>query len=535
MMKAYALGANRLWVLNVGDLKPLEFNIGLFLEMAFDATRFSDSRSVKKYLAHWTAGIFGKSSSQKISNILWKYYQLAFERKPEFMGWSQTEPTTKTSVTKYNHFYFGDEAQKRIDSYQSLENEVRALRSEMDAKRRDAFYELVYYPVMGASWMNKKFLFRDKAVLYAKQNRLSAYDYASLSNAAYDSIVKETSYFNKVLANGKWNNIMSMKPRDLPVYLAPDLPAITINGADIWDIAPESMVSKDSSLLSDQGILKLPGFDDILKQEYFIDIFLTDKKAVSWTGEVSNSWIHLSENAGILNPGGGNNQMRIRVNINWNKVTKPDVDGQIIFKANGKQLTVQVHGRRLSSPGLLNYRGFVENNGIISMHATNYSRQISKGPQRWHVLSGLGYTGNCLEVILPDKKENRQAVDSLFINKNAVVEYDFYTFHATPAQVIVYSLPTFPVNKNYSMRYGISIDNGPVKIVDFRTFGRSEEWKQNVLSNRAERKMAIPFLDAGKHTLKLFAVDPGVILDEIRIDLGGLKKGYSVIPETRIK
>ena len=48
--------------------------------------------------------------------------QLAFERRPEFMGWSQTEPTTKTNYTEYNHFYYGDEAQKRIDKYEALEN-----------------------------------------------------------------------------------------------------------------------------------------------------------------------------------------------------------------------------------------------------------------------------------------------------------------------------------------------------------------------------------------------------------------------------
>jgi hypothetical protein len=70
-----------------------------------------------------------------------------------------------------------------------------------------------------------------------------------------------------------------------------------------------------------------------------------------------------------------------------------------------------------------------------------------------------------------------------------------------------------------------------VKLVDFRTFGRTEEWKQNVLGNRAERKLQLPFLGKGAHTLKIFAVDPGVILDEIRIDLGGLKKAYGLIPE----
>jgi hypothetical protein len=69
-------------------------------------------------------------------------------------------------------------------------------------------------------------------------------------------------------------------------------------------------------------------------------------------------------------------------------------------------------------------------------------------------------------------------------------------------------------------------------VVDFKTVGRSEEWKRNVLSNRAERTIKLPFLDKGAHTLRIYCIDPGVMLDEIHIDLGGLKKAYSSLPET---
>ena len=117
---------------------------------------------------------------------------------------------------------------------------------------------------------------------------------------------------------------------------------------------------------------------------------------------------------------------------------------------------------------------------------------------------------------------------------NAVVEYDFHTLTSAVLYVTVFALPTHPINNNSSLRYAVSIDNGPLKIVDIKTFGRSEEWKQNVLRNRAERKIAMPFLEAGKHTLKIYTVDPGVILDEIRIDTGRLLKAYSTVPKTSI-
>ena len=83
------------------------------------------------------------------------------------------------------------------------------------------------------------------------------------------------------------------------------------------------------------------------------------------------------------------------------------------------------------------------------------------------------------------------------------------------------------------MRYAVSVDGGPLQVVDFRTFGRSEEWKQNVLKNRAEKKVPLSTLAKGAHTLRIYSVDPGVVLQKVLVDLGGLKKAYSTVPETK--
>ena len=136
MMKAYETKSDRLWVLNVGDLKPAEYNIQLFLDMAYKAAPFKESSYTKEHLSHWVSGIFGDVNTSQITNVLWQYYQLAFERKPEFMGWSQTEPTTKTNYTTYNHFYYGDEAQRRIDRYEELAAAVKRLAAKNKSQRR---------------------------------------------------------------------------------------------------------------------------------------------------------------------------------------------------------------------------------------------------------------------------------------------------------------------------------------------------------------------------------------------------------------
>lgn len=82
--------------------------------------------------------------------------------------------------------------------------------------------------------------------------------------------------------------------------------------------------------------------------------------------------------------------------------------------------------------------------------------------------------------------------------------------------------------------YAIQIDDGPLQITDTKTVGRSEAWKQNVLANRTVRQWPLGQLSAGVHTLHVYAIDPGVILDEIRINWGGLPSAYSLLPQTKV-
>jgi hypothetical protein len=534
MSKAYETGADRLWVLNVGDIKPLEYNIQFFMDMAYDVKPFKDSKYVRNHLKNWAGYLFGRDYGNKIEKILLEYYQLAFERRPEFMGWSQTEPTTKTNYTEYNHFYFGDEAQQRIARYSRLEAEVKKMRPQIPSNVADAFYQLVYYPVVGASLINKKFLYRDKNYFYSKQNRLSAYDYAQLSTEAYQDIIRETEYYNNTLAGGKWKNVISMNPRNLPVYQEPVIPSINIDSSSGWDIAPEGFVTKDSSLLSPNGSKTLPVFDVFNKQKYFIDIFLSKNCSLEWSASVSNDWIRLSMNKGILNTLPGGKEMRLWVDIDWSRIVgNQKKDGYITFKAEGRQLLVSIQAVKRTVPGLSGYHGYIENNGFVSFQASHFSKQTIKGLTTWNVVEGLGYNGMVLQVLPLSIKSDVPTDVNLIKNKSSFVEYDFYSFSSTNPAITVFTLPTHSLNNNYNLRYAVSIDDGAIKTVDFETAGRSEEWKQNVLRNRAERKIEMPYLNPGKHKLRIYCIDPGVILDEIRIDLGGLKKAYGAIPETR--
>jgi hypothetical protein len=193
-----------------------------------------------------------------------------------------------------------------------------------------------------------------------------------------------------------------------------------------------------------------------------------------------------------------------------------------------------VQARRYNRPNVSGITA-IEKNGYICMKAGSYAA-IGDTTKlfNWSRHYDLGYSGTVLSASLPRVGDKAMKPDLEQIKKAAhFVEYHFYTFTPAKPTMTVFSVPAHPVNNNFSNRYAVSVDDGPLTLVDFKTEGRSEEWKRNVLSNRAVRNVQLQYLDKGLHKLKVYCIDPGVMLEEIRIDLGGLKQAYSALPETR--
>ena len=464
LTKAWQTNARKIWIVNVGDIKPAEYDIQLFLDMAYNMNEFVSAGQVKKHFSGWNEKLF-ESLSDKITPALWEYYNLAFERRPEFMGWSQTEPNTPTKRTAYNHFFYGDEAQTRIDDYSKIETEVKHIGPNIQANWSDAFFQLVYYPIVCASYMNKKFLYADKAFYYGKlQNRLSATDYTVASNQAYDSIVEETKRYN-YRNNGKWMYMMSNAPRKLSVYQKPEIPVIPMKTGGIWNCIPEGYVTEDSCLLKvTRGQLELPAFTRSGRQQQFIDIFLTSEATIGWEALTSDSWIKVSKPKGELTPAFGKKEERILISIDWYKASKQSkLKGEIIIKAAGVTKTIGITAIR--SEAMKNCR-FVESNSEISIFAENYSRIKPAGSLHWEKIDGLGHSGSSLVV----KPYNESAVSVPDSGKCSVLEYDFYTFTNAACPVTISCIPTLPVNGDTKLRLAVAIDNSPLSVVDFTTF-----------------------------------------------------------------
>jgi len=211
MTKAYENGAKKMWIVNVGDIKPAEYDTELFLDLAWNINSIK-SDGLKQYLKDWISREFTPEIATDLSVVFEEYYRLASLRKPEYMGWSQTEPTTQIKLSDFTK----EESLNRIKDYDNLIKKVDSLSAFVPAERKAAWFQLVEYPVKGAAYMNHKFLYWNLEATTSDENQKSKYEL--MASEAYQKIKELTDFYNTKLSDGKWNYMMSMHPRNLPVF-----------------------------------------------------------------------------------------------------------------------------------------------------------------------------------------------------------------------------------------------------------------------------------------------------------------------------
>ena len=168
---------------------------------------------------------------------------------------------------------------------------------------------------------------------------------------------------------------------------------------------------------------------------------------------------------------------------------------------------------------------FIEQNGIVSIHAVNYSAKKETSNFKWDKIDGLGYAGSVVK-----SNFNRQigsAQDSI------ILSYNFINTTSAKAKVQVFTIPTHPLNNLYSLKYAVRIDGGTWQIKNFVVQGRSTEWKENVLRNNAVKTFLFDDLKPGKHQLEIMALDPEIMFDRVLISLKDHLKAYGLIGETK--
>lgn len=208
MGRAYDLGARQLWVANVGDIKPAETNIDLFLTMAWDIDAFRRAGGAPGFLQAWAAREFGADLAPEIADILALHHQLNFERKPEHLQWWLPGEKFRRSDLDI------EAAQARLAAFESLSDRVERLLPRLSPASRDAFFQLVEYPVRAAGLANRRFFHGEAYDRLFNSDPVEARRRGKLARAADEQLKALTRRYNEEIADGKWRGMMAEEPAD---------------------------------------------------------------------------------------------------------------------------------------------------------------------------------------------------------------------------------------------------------------------------------------------------------------------------------
>lgn len=517
LSKAYNTGADRYWLLNVGDIKPGELGMRYFFELAWDFDKFNFDNSYD-FNAEYLASIFGEEYKEDLTDIMDTYFLLGFQHKPEAMGWGyewnnyhDKERVIDTDFSFVNY----NEAEDRMREYDRISALGLKIMRSLPEQFRPAFYELVYYPVKGAALMNKKMLTAQQNRWYARQGRAATNKCAAMVKAYQDSLDYYTEKYNQML-DGKWNHMMSITPGWTGTYQ--NMPPVdTIEVPDVADM--QIFVLGQDCTYGTSTLNVLPCVNPYTKKELFFEIYNRGSKELEWTARAVQDWIKLSVASGktLL-------QDRIDVAIDWNSVpVGADVTGVIEIASAGKTEQVMVQVFNPAAPSVDEIKGwYVEDNGCVSINAGKFHRKFDSDEIKIRTIKGLGYENDCVQL-----GDGTKPVPNMwFTNKSPRAEYDFYTFNGGNATIYVYALPLFPIDSKHDTRYGIMVDDGMVQWLTTNSKEYSSEWRLNVFRNSAVSVMNVNIGKPGKHTFKLICGDPGMVIQKVVIDFGGMKRSY---------
>lgn len=528
LRKAYDMTADRVWLLNAGDIKSCEFAVGFFLNMAFDIDSFDFERAAN-YRTEWLCRLIGDEYKDEYSDIINSFYKLAFARRPEFMGWGYQWATDKHgkerntdtdfSITNYR------EVDNRLSEYKRIGKMTEDILNKLPEEKKACFYQIMYYPVKGCELLNRMILDGQKNRWYWNQGRAITNELAESSKVCHDSLDVITKGYNSLL-NGKWNHVMTMKQGFATAYF--ELPKLRT--VELENKASLGIMAEGEDLLkSAKSFHSLPCFSKFLPSSYYIDIFNKGNNVLKWNSEVSDKWIKLSENSGKIKT-----EERINVSIDWNLVPKGErIMGTInIASDNGDKETVIVSAFNPEYPLKKELDTlFVENNGYVSIDAAGFHRKTENKDIKMRLIPNLGIENTAVQFGNPIAPSQRTA------GRNTPrLEYDFYTFEQGSVDVYTYVLPTFVTSKdrgyagheatNIETKYGVCIDEGPVMNPSTSSFEYAQIWYESVLKNCRINKTTLHIDKPGKHTVKIICGDAGTVLQKIVLDFGGMKRSY---------
>ena len=194
---AYDHGIQRMWILNVGDLKPMEYPITLFMDMAWNPKEYTQ-QNVTDHTKNFFRTVCGDSIATEAADIYNTNCQYMARVTPEMLD-------ARTYNVQTGEW-------KRVrDDYLTLETRALRLFDEVPAEARDAYRQVLLFPVQAMANLYDMYYSQAMNQYTAKAGLPDANQWAEKVEKCFKRDAQLCQYYNKVMANGKWNGMMTQK------------------------------------------------------------------------------------------------------------------------------------------------------------------------------------------------------------------------------------------------------------------------------------------------------------------------------------
>lgn len=515
MTQAYESGVREMWIVNVGDLKAVEYPLCYFMELAYDYETWGSNAPNKTefFVKEWVDKQFGNRLTEEqkgmVANVLEGYTKWNAIRTPEAMREGIYHPV---------HFLESERIWKEI---KSVMNQAEILNNSLTEEALITYQSMIYYPAVASMNLILMYLEAGMNKELAKRGCLYANVYAErVKERIYDDsrYVKEFHQMN----NGKWNHCMSSAHTGFRGWDAYDWAYPTLE--TVVPI-PEGKVlvsfrGSEQYHLGAHWQYNAPLINNDFtrpdRKEVLLDLDSRGNVSYSFEVKFDSEWLLCSDNCGRveLNEGGrktlqfsvnrdfirGNVETQIEIMITFDNGNKTDV-----------KLQIQAEELKLSKQENVSYL-FVENQGYCCILAEHYNEKKDVNGKGFQLINYLGREGAALKAF--------PAMDSYPEGLNApYVGYSFLAERSGLYHVDIYILSRNPANKGGRMKFAISANDGEPKSVysvseQYYTEWIHKEWFDGVLEHARIVTVEIP-VQEGQNNIYLYAGEPGVIFEKL--------------------
>jgi hypothetical protein len=515
MNLAYHHDANRIWVVNVGDLKPMEVPIEFFLTMAWNPPAWPKER-LGEFLELWATREFGPAHAAAIADIVAQYAKFNRRRTPELL-----EPGTFSLV----HYR---EAERVLAAWKNLADRAEAIFAQLSPEARDAFFQLVLYPAKACYIVNDLYVTVARNRLYARQGRASANDLAARARALFQADADLTRAYHQ-LGGGRWNHMMSQTRIGYTSWQQPEtniMPRVVER--DVPETPALGVALEGSETAWTFGTAETAlAFDAFNRPTRYLDVFNQGRGSFAYEVRADPDWIRVDAPRGTVEQ-----ERRLLVSLDWARVPEGTPSGTLtIVGPDHQSVRVPVTAFHPAAPWRAGFTGFVEADGYVAIEAANFTARRDTAAARWEEIPDFGRTRSGMS-LFPVTAPSVTPPEG-----SPVLEYRMRLFTTNAVTVTAVLAPCLNYDPRRSVRVGVSFNDQPPQILTVVPQGYSagdgnRDWEQAVSNSARYVQSAHQPGGPGEHTLKVWMVDPGIVLERLVVDTGGVRPSYLGPPES---